>query len=354
MPPSSAAAAASASTSNIHTVFSAECNSIFDWHSIALFHSHEKVGQPGGITRLLACSAVQLRTYQGLDIGPTFVHHNHRGDEKMNYAAFNKPASVNYWVHSGAVPAGVEFVMQLDADMVIHRPLVPETFSLAEGVVLSAPYDYLIGTHTGLPDVFGVKNKHLMARVGGVHVFHVNDLRRIAPHWLNYTERVRDFACREPDRYYELAAPGSDRKDQTQEGKGRRRQFMWMVEMCTAVRATTRPSGEAEAAPCPRPRACGRCAGRWLRLRRGRGGREAAHCAARPDAVHRRRGPRAGAVHHPLRHRLAHQVEGRGWRRAPVRLQQAALPLARHCVVPALVHGGRAVLELRGHARRGP
>ena len=101
----------------LHTVFSAECNPIFDWHSIALFHSHRISGQPGGITRLLACSREQLKTYQGLDIGPTFVHHNHRADERMNYAAFNKPASVNYWVHSGAVPPNVEYVIQLDADV---------------------------------------------------------------------------------------------------------------------------------------------------------------------------------------------------------------------------------------------
>ena len=216
---------------NFHTVFSAECNPIFDWHSVALFHSHKKSGQRGGITRLLACSAEQLKTYQGLDIGPTFVHHNHRGDEKMNYAAFNKPASVNYWVHSGAVPEGVEFVMQLDADMLIHRPVDPAEYGLGPGVVLSAPYDYLVGTHTGLPDVFGVKNKHLQARVGGVHVFHIDDLRRIAPLWLNFTERVRDFACREPGRYYELASPSADRNDHSEAGKGRRRQFMWMVEM---------------------------------------------------------------------------------------------------------------------------
>ena len=81
--------------------------------------THGQLGQRGGITRLLACSAEQLKTYQGLDIGPTFVHHNHRGDEKMNYAAFNKPASVNYWVRSGVVPADVEFVMQLDAELLL-------------------------------------------------------------------------------------------------------------------------------------------------------------------------------------------------------------------------------------------
>lgn len=215
----------------VHTVFSAECVPIFDWHSIALFHSHKVSGQPGGITRLLACSKEQLKTYQGLDIGPTFVHHNHRADEHMNYAAFNKPASVNYWVHSGAVPEGVEFVMQLDADMLIHRPIDPIAMGVKPGTVLSAPYDYLIGTQTGLPDVFGVKNKHLQARVGGVHVFHLSDLTRIAPLWLNFTERVRDFACKEPQRYYELASPNADRNDHTEEGKGRRRQFMWMVEM---------------------------------------------------------------------------------------------------------------------------
>lgn len=227
----SAAATALAPASSIHTVFSAECVPIFDWHSIALFHSHKISGQPGGITRLLACSKEQLKTYQGLDIGPTFVHHNHRADEHMNYAAFNKPASVNYWVNSGAVPAGVEYVMQLDADMLIHRPLDPFAMGVKPGTVLSAPYDYLIGTQTGLPDVFGVKNKHLQARVGGVHVFHLSDLRRIAPLWLNFTERVRDFACREPERYYELASPNANRNDHSAEGKGRRRQFMWMVEM---------------------------------------------------------------------------------------------------------------------------
>ena len=87
----------------VHTVFSAECNPTFDWHSVALFHSHRVRGQPGGITRLLACSKKQLKTYQGLDIGPTFVHPNHRGMGGMNYAAFNKPASVTYWMRSGAV-----------------------------------------------------------------------------------------------------------------------------------------------------------------------------------------------------------------------------------------------------------
>ena len=53
----------------VHTVFSAECNPTFDWHAIALFHSHKTSGQPGGITRLLACNDDELATYHGLSIG---------------------------------------------------------------------------------------------------------------------------------------------------------------------------------------------------------------------------------------------------------------------------------------------
>uniref|UniRef100_A0A7S4EWD7 ShKT domain-containing protein n=1 Tax=Chrysotila carterae TaxID=13221 RepID=A0A7S4EWD7_CHRCT len=212
----------------IHTVFSAECNPTFDWHSVALFHSHRTSGQPGGITRLLACSPEKLRTYQGLDIGPTFVHRNHRDVGGQNYAAFNKPASVTYWMASGEVPAGVEYVMQLDADMLINRPVDPIKVGAAPGVVVSAPYNYLVGTDSGLADEMGVVNKSLQARCGGMHLFHIDDLRRIAPLWLHFTQKVRSFACQQPQRYYELAAP---KEDQNAGSKGVRRQFMWMVEM---------------------------------------------------------------------------------------------------------------------------
>jgi len=98
-----------------------------------------------------------------------------------------------------------------------------------------------------------------------VHVFHVDDIKNIAPLWLNYTERVRDFACREPERYYLLAAPGATRDDQSDEAKGRRRQFMWMVEMYGYVfgaaeagigrhiiqRDLMRYTGDVHAAPGP-------------------------------------------------------------------------------------------------------
>ena len=214
----------------VHTVFSAECNPTFDWHAIGLFHSHKTSGQPGNITRLLACNPDELEGYHGLSIGPTFVHRNHRHEFGMNYAAFNKPASVLYWTRSGQVPPGVDYVMQLDADMLINRPVWPHTLGVSYGTVLSAPYDYLVGTDSGLADFFGVKNKSLQARCGGMHVFHLQDLTRIAPLWLKFTEKIREYACQEPTKFYKLASPREDSRD-VQQVKGRRRQFMWMVEM---------------------------------------------------------------------------------------------------------------------------
>ena len=159
--------ASSAPAGSVHTVFSAECNPMFDWHSVALFHSHRTSGQPGGITRLLACDKEALASYRGLDIGPTFVHPNLRHWAGHNYAALNKPGSVKAWLESGEVPESVEYVLFIDADMLINRPLIPAEVGARRGTVVSVPYNYLVGTAQGLADLFNVSNQHMMARCGG-------------------------------------------------------------------------------------------------------------------------------------------------------------------------------------------
>ena len=100
----------------LHTVFTSECNNVqFDWFATGVFESFRASGEStpagrcamarnecpavrtagmrGKITRLLACSPEELRTYKGMDIGPTFVHPNYRhnpinGDVS---ASCNKP-----------------------------------------------------------------------------------------------------------------------------------------------------------------------------------------------------------------------------------------------------------------------
>lgn len=55
----------------IHTIFSTECSSYFDWQTVGLVHSFNLSGQPGNITRLLSCSDENLKLYNGHDLAPT-------------------------------------------------------------------------------------------------------------------------------------------------------------------------------------------------------------------------------------------------------------------------------------------
>ena len=55
----------------IHTLFSTECSSYFDWQTVGLMHSFRISGQPGNITRLLSCTDEDLKIYKGRDLAPT-------------------------------------------------------------------------------------------------------------------------------------------------------------------------------------------------------------------------------------------------------------------------------------------
>lgn len=57
----------------IHTLFSAECTSFFDWQTVGLMHSFKQSQQPGLITRLLSCTDENLKTYKGMNLAPTHV-----------------------------------------------------------------------------------------------------------------------------------------------------------------------------------------------------------------------------------------------------------------------------------------
>ena len=89
----------------LQVVFSAECNSLFDWHSAAIYYSFElsNFSQSANITRLLACSEAEQRLYPevNLRMGPTFVHRNLRDDplvDEKGYPSYNKPYSVHAWL----------------------------------------------------------------------------------------------------------------------------------------------------------------------------------------------------------------------------------------------------------------
>ena len=99
------------------------------------------------MTRLLACSEEELKTYKGLDLGPTFVHPNYRhnpinGDTSASY---NKPASVMHFSQSSNYTE--EFLLFIDADMILwpHKPIDLHKLGARKGVVVSERVSYMIG-----------------------------------------------------------------------------------------------------------------------------------------------------------------------------------------------------------------
>jgi peptidyl serine alpha-galactosyltransferase len=145
----------------VHTVFCAECTEEYDYKSLGVFHSHNLSGMPGGVTRLLACDKEELKTYRGLHIGPTFVHQNHKriwhtralgpGETDHPFGAarndssgsYNKPGSIMHWVREAPEAKGVEYVLYIDADMLLRKPMDPIAMGVRRGVVVSEHVGYL-------------------------------------------------------------------------------------------------------------------------------------------------------------------------------------------------------------------
>ena len=228
---------------SLHLVFSAECNDAMTWQSIGLFHSFKRVGQSGNITRLLACSDEQMKTYTGLDAGPTFVHHNMRFGhplvQEVGIPNYNKPASVMFFLEQ--VDVREDYIALLDADMVLREPLDPIALGAKPGVVVSAEYSYLVGTdksNATHEKAFARRflDDHelpLMVRCGGFHIFHREDIRKIAPLWVEFTRRVREFAKSEPEQYLAESFLDWEKRDGVTEEMVavRRRQGVWQAEM---------------------------------------------------------------------------------------------------------------------------
>ena len=125
------------------------------------------------------------------------------------YSPYNKPASIVHWCATVARRCGApasrracrlehakptaEYVVILDADMVIRRPITAELVEVERGRPISAFYGYLKGV---FPENYmkvkeRVKNVEKAQQVGGFSVMHLEDLKKVAPLWLKWTEEVR-------------------------------------------------------------------------------------------------------------------------------------------------------------------
>jgi hypothetical protein len=193
---------------NVHTVFLNDCTLYSDWQTVVMVFGWRQSGQPGPITRVACCTPEDKTTYlesrKGLldlvstHIAPSYAHHPRTGDD---YAAYNKPAGVMDWLDKA--PPEEEFILVLDSDMILRRPFIPaEYMQLERGWATGARYDYLIGVDNDLAErhVSSIARRtdtlagpvgRRADRVGGFYYIHRDDLKRLAPLWLKYSEDVR-------------------------------------------------------------------------------------------------------------------------------------------------------------------
>ncbi|KAG0475280.1 hypothetical protein HPP92_014966 [Vanilla planifolia] len=104
------------------------------------------------------------------------------------YPAINKPAAVLHWLNH--VETDAEFIVILDADMILRGPITPWEYGAERGQPVSTPYEYLIGCDNELAKIH-TRNPGACDKVGGVIIMHVEDLRKFALLWLHKTEEVR-------------------------------------------------------------------------------------------------------------------------------------------------------------------
>ena len=197
--------AASSMADSLHTVFCAECTNNFVWKDAGVFYTHRILGTKGKITRLLACTEEQRRVYpqKSMDLGPTFVHPNYANNPHNHESSgsYNKPASVMHWVREAKIDE--TYVLFIDADMLLRAPIDPLRLGASRGMVVSEHVGYLDqGINNHLVENF-VPHEGMakLARAAGwYHIFHLEDLKQIAPRWLHYCEAMRS----NPQRYWDM------------------------------------------------------------------------------------------------------------------------------------------------------
>ncbi|KAI8477379.1 MAG: hypothetical protein J3K34DRAFT_398045 [Monoraphidium minutum] len=120
-----------------------------------------------------------------------------------HYSAYNKPGAVRDWLKHFTPEE--EWVLILEADMLLRRPVTPAGLNLTAGgaaAAAGARYDRLAGVANQLAaahvpelrpraDALGGPVGRRADQVGGFLLLRRDDLKRVAPLWLKYTEDVR-------------------------------------------------------------------------------------------------------------------------------------------------------------------
>lgn len=191
---------------DVHTVFFTDCTEASDWQSLTFGYAWRQSNQPGPLTRIMSCTDEQAKRRRP-DTLAVINTHTAPSDDKSprggrdRFPAYNKPAAIKDWLKHFTPEE--EWVLLMEADMMLRRPVTPEDYSLdGAGTAVAAKFDRLGGVANQLalhhiPDVkprtdtrAGPAGRRA-DQVGGFMLVHRDDLKRIADLWIKYTEAIR-------------------------------------------------------------------------------------------------------------------------------------------------------------------
>jgi len=191
--PRALASRATREIDDYHYVFGADCEPYMTWQARALYDSWLRVGSPGRITRVLTCDDARASKYEHMDVVPdTLLCENFaKDDEGDHYAAYNMPGGFDCWARERGTTA--KWVVKLDADMLLRKPLSAREIHAERGVAAAGEYGYLSGVTNGMAKFFIEDEEALgrLAKVGGWEIFDATDFMRLTPLWMEYTRKVR-------------------------------------------------------------------------------------------------------------------------------------------------------------------
>ena len=138
--------------------------------------------------------------------------------------SYNKPGSIMHWVEQSEEAKNVDYVLYIDADMLLRQPMDPVAMGVKKGVVVSEHVGYLdVGLKNKIQDQFLPPEAALIAGAdvsdtgpagpngkrhasgGWYHFFHIDDIRTIARRWLYYCEKMR----LNPQLYWRMEEPNT-------------------------------------------------------------------------------------------------------------------------------------------------
>lgn len=185
------------SATNYRLLVSAQCKAYQDWQSVGVYWSAKKHWPGVGYTRLLSCSPVKRVLYKYHETVPSYLasdwsKHPDTGDD---YPPYNRPISIKEYFERGMPQE--EYMIIIDPDTIIRKPL--NDIPVSRGKPVAQRYDYLYNKNA--LSILGKKflgtDKDLQP-LGMPMIIHKEDLARLAPLWLEYTEKIRqDPECKE-------------------------------------------------------------------------------------------------------------------------------------------------------------